>query len=510
MTARRTLPLILIIAVALRLAVALYLGDIVDAPPLLTDQRSYHALAESLIAGRGFTFDRPFYPFGLPAGSPTAHWSFLYSIFVAAIYGLVGPHPLAVRLLQAALGGILLPLLTYRLTLRLMAPARPFPVTASRPSPQAVALLSAAVAAIYAYFVLYSATLMTETLYIAAVLWSLERSLSLDRHLSRQALPSWPLILSFALSLGLATLLRQSFLPWAALLFLYLAYLALRLPLGPQVRRSGFQPDTRLRTSAFQPGTRLRTSAFQPGTRYRRSAFQPGTRLRTSASPPVTPPRRPATFLRLTVAAQILVAAILPWTLRNYSVFGSFLLLNSNTGYALYSAQHPMHGVRFQEFAAAPLPDDLPRQNEAQLDRELLRRGFAFILADPGRYLLLSLSRVRAYFEFWPTPGTTLLHNIGRTASFGLFLPLMLYGLYLARRQSLLWPRNSLLLLFIVFYSLLHILTWAMVRYRLPVDAALIPFAGLALAGLAARMLPNRRWIWTRDNLAVRHPHSPD
>jgi hypothetical protein len=31
-----------------------------------------------------------------------------------------------------------------------------------------------------------------------------------------------------------------------------------------------------------------------------------------------------------------------------------------------------------------------------------------------------------------------------------------------------------------LFYSTLHILTWAMPRYRLPVDAAAMPFAALA------------------------------
>lgn len=54
----RVLIAILLLSVGVRVAVALYLGDIVDAPPLLTDQRSYHALGERLITGHGFSFDR--------------------------------------------------------------------------------------------------------------------------------------------------------------------------------------------------------------------------------------------------------------------------------------------------------------------------------------------------------------------------------------------------------------------------------------------------------------------
>jgi hypothetical protein len=153
-----------------------------------------------------------------------------------------------------------------------------------------------------------------------------------------------------------------------------------------------------------------------------------------------------------------------------------------------------MHGTQFREFEAAPLPDDLPRLNEAQLDRELLKRGFQFIQEDPQRYLRLSLSRVRAYFEFWPSADTTLLHNLGRVGSFGLFLPFMLYGLFLSFRQPDFVKRNRLLYLFILIYTLLHLLTWAMVRYRLPVDAVLILFAGIGLVDLAARAANWKIW----------------
>ena len=116
------------------------------------------------------------------------------------------------------------------------------------------------------------------------------------------------------------------------------------------------------------------------------------------------------------------------------AVYGDFLLLNSNAGYAMYSAQHPMHGTSFQEYAAAPLPEDLVGKglNEAQWDKELMRRGIGFVLAEPGRYLLLSLSRVRDYFEFWPTADSSTLFNLGRVLSIGLFLPFMLAGIYLA------------------------------------------------------------------------------
>jgi len=434
-TLLRPLLLILGLSVALRVGVAFYLGNNIDAPPLLTDQRSYDALGARLITGHGFSFDRGWYPF-TPPDTPTAHWSFLYSMFIAAVYAVFGPNPLAARVVQAILGGIALPLMIYLFTHRLFESPRSQALTKKMNerglSVDNIALLAAGIAAIYFYFVLYSATLMTETFYIAALLWLLERAIALAEQatLKRATL--------LGISLGITTLLRQSVLPWVAVLIVWMLWVG---------SRSGC-----LR--------RMSASAI--------------------------------------VALTLMFAAIAPFTLRNYLVYGQFLLLNSNAGYAMYSAQHPMHGTTFQEFASAPLPDDLQGLNEAQKDRILMQRGIGFVLADPGRFVLLSLSRVPDYFEFWPTSDTTFINNLGRVGSWGLFLPFILYGLWLALRAA--GPRSilgwinfsitplALIVLFMIVYSLLHILTWAMPRYRLPVDATMVPFAALAVYDLARQV----------------------
>jgi hypothetical protein len=421
---------ILLLSVAARVTVALYLGNVVDAPPLLTDQRSYHGLGARLIAGHGYSFGSNWYPF-TPAETPTAFWSFLYPLFVAAVYAVLGVHPLAVRLVQAVLGGVLLPWAVSRLTRTTFALS--WPDTPDKG--QSLVLLSALFAALYPYFVLYAATLMTETFYLVAVVVSLERALALAARLRDGSETSqlWPLGIELGLSLGFAALLRQAILPWAPVLFLYLLW----------------------------EGWRARQKQGKP--------------LRGALG-------------ALLVGGLALVAMILPWTARNYLVYDDFLLLNSNTGYAMYSAQHPMHGVRFREYDAAPLPENYWGRPEPELERVLLGEALDFVWADPRRYLLLSLSRVRAYFEFWPTRDTTLLHNVGRTGSFGLMLPVLVWGLCLALREPGFLRRNLLLFAFAVFYTTLHLLTWATVRYRLPVDVALMPIAAWGVEDLVRRI----------------------
>jgi hypothetical protein len=153
------------------------------------------------------------------------------------------------------------------------------------------------------------------------------------------------------------------------------------------------------------------------------------------------------------------------------------------------------------------IPEELRHLDEAALDQELLKRGMQFVMDDPQRYVLLSLSRIPPYFKFWYSADSGTLSNISRIASFGVTLPFMIYGLVLGVKKILAEKGNrlwnlivspiGLLLLFTVVYSGVHILTWTLVRYRLPVDAVLIPFAGLALVDIAERITKRRLQVVT-------------
>ena len=134
---------------------------------------------------------------------------------------------------------------------------------------------------------------------------------------------------------------------------------------------------------------------------------------------------------------------ILPWTIRNYRVFHTTVLLNTNSGYVFFWANHPIYGTQFVGILPGGgteygdlLPKELLPLNEAEMDKALFGRGLGFVLDDPGRYALLSLSRTREYFKFWPSADSSTISNISRVGSFGLFLPLMLYGAILAAVRS--------------------------------------------------------------------------
>jgi hypothetical protein len=201
----------------------------------------------------------------------------------------------------------------------------------------------------------------------------------------------------------------------------------------------------------------------------------------------------------------VILSLILPFTFYNYARFERFVLLNTNAGFAFYWANHPIYGTHFEPILPYKwgtyqdlIPRELLKLDEAALDQELFRLGIRFVLDDPVRYLLLSLSRIPPYFMFWPSGDSGTISNLTRVFSFGLALPFMLYGLVIAfprRRGDRIAQPVMLFYLFAGIYTLIHILTWALIRYRLPVDAVLVVFSGLALVDLAGRVPALRRFV---------------
>src|SRR3990172_12639952 len=200
---RHWLIVILSIAITLRVIAAFYLGDHVMPMPGTYDQVSYDRLAQRVLDGYGFTFDKLWWPF-TQAGEPTGHWSYLYTLYLVAVYGLVGYHPLAARLIQAILAGVLMPWLVYQLGRRHFGTQ--------------VGLLAGGLMACYAYFIFYSATLMTESFYIIGVLCVLDLAGQLG-----QAGESSPAArrngLLLGLALGVTMLFRRVFLLFIPVLF---------------------------------------------------------------------------------------------------------------------------------------------------------------------------------------------------------------------------------------------------------------------------------------------------
>jgi 4-amino-4-deoxy-L-arabinose transferase-like glycosyltransferase len=191
--------------------------------------------------------------------------------------------------------------------------------------------------------------------------------------------------------------------------------------------------------------------------------------------------RKPVTIWMLFIPCIMIIVAVLPWTLRNYRLFDRFMLLQSQFGHVFWNSNHPGQGTDFSGPLVAPIPEELTELNEADLTYELFRRGRLFVVQDPIRFILLTVSRTKQFFTFWPTSESGLASNIARILSFGILLPFMGAGLILSMRN---WKRYLPIYLFLLIHITIHVTSWVMVRYRIPADVLLLPFAAMAVTQL--------------------------
>jgi hypothetical protein len=388
--------------------------------PGIYDQLSYHALAQRVVDGHGFSFEEGHWP-ATRGGEPTAHWSYLYTLYLAAVYSLFGVQPLIARLIQAVTTGFLHTWLAWRVGTRVFG--------------QSVGLLSAGFSAFYIYFFYYSGGLLTESFYFVGVLWTLDVALRIGLpRITEVRTRDW---IELGLAVGVTALLRQVFLLAVPVIFLWVWWQ---------------RPE-----SADSPGVARRLL-------------------------------RPKPLKGLGVATLVVGLLIAPWSVRNYRAFDTFVLLNKSAGFAFYWGNHPIHETSFVPLLpsyADLIPVRLLALNEGQLDRALLNEGLAIVRADPIRFAKLSISRASEYFKFWPSSESRFISNVSRVGSFGLFLPFMLYGIGVSLRNR----AAILLLLFAAAYTGIHLLSWTLIRYRLPVDVVLLVLAARAASDLSSRVI---------------------
>ena len=171
------------------------------------------------------------------------------------------------------------------------------------------------------------------------------------------------------------------------------------------------------------------------------------------------------------------------------------------------------------------LGDTVPTGKDEQSYSELAARlatghGYSF---DRPWYPFAPAGAPTAHwsFLFWPTADSSLIFNAGRLLSIALFLPFMLYGIWVevkakveAKAEAGYFSTSALTLTFVLFYSAPRsaertfrrahvpqnarsaerdIATWAISRDRLPVDAVLLIFAAVEIADLTGRWAARRR-----------------
>jgi len=355
-----------------------------------------------------------------------------YPLFLAACQTILGEQPLAVRLVQAALGALVV-WLVYHLTRRLVSPVELEP--ASGRLCWNVPLIAAVLAAMNPYYIAMSELILSEAVFVPLMLLTL-----------------WGLAVLWRPAAG-TECAGTHFAPWRAAL----------TAIGTGAT-GGAAIMTRPSWGLFLPAVLLVWVVH--GVRSR------DFRLRRTAAQG---------------AVLVVVGAVLtmgPWWARNARIYDRFVPTAVWLGASLYDGLNPQAtGASDMAFLADPALREL---DELGQDAALTQRALDFARSNPRRVLELAVIKLGRFWSPWPN-ASEYRSAVLAVASTLLVVPLyllLLVGAWIRR-----YDLRALVLLAgpVLYFCALHLVFVSSIRYRIPGEPAALGLAAIGLRSIARR-----------------------
>jgi len=205
--------------------------------------------------------------------------------------------------------------------------------------------------------------------------------------------------------------------------------------------------------------------------------------------------RRPLSFSigRLAVYAFVYIGLMSPWWLHNYAKYGEFVRLNTAGGMVLYTGNNPLNrsggGVGDVDVDLGPLAKI---ENPVRRGEAYTRAALDYIRAEPTHFLSMALVKFARLWRPWPYVGdyqNPLIVFIS-VASFLPTLGLAIFGLFTTLRSHFRIMLPCLLI--IGFLTLVHMVTFGSVRYRIPLEPFVLIFAAAGVFNIAQHFAVGR------------------
>jgi 4-amino-4-deoxy-L-arabinose transferase-like glycosyltransferase len=190
------------------------------------------------------------------------------------------------------------------------------------------------------------------------------------------------------------------------------------------------------------------------------------------------------------VMGLVCIVCLLPWSIRNYIVFGVFTPVKSSLGSKLLVGNNPYcDGVTFycpdfDKVFSDEERRELQQADEVQENSIMLRKAMTIIKNDPKTFLNLTLKRI---FYYWSpvNPYRPTRYDNLRMIFYGPVLVFAALGILLTRKR---WRETSLLLALFLSHPLIYYVTQVTInRYRYAAEAFLILLASYAVVRLLER-----------------------
>jgi 4-amino-4-deoxy-L-arabinose transferase-like glycosyltransferase len=185
-----------------------------------------------------------------------------------------------------------------------------------------------------------------------------------------------------------------------------------------------------------------------------------------------------------------MMVPILPWTVRNYMVTHSYILIEDHHWLSVYSGNNRTILQNPDAIGGWLEPEQIEGFNSTYKTGDYRSAALSFLrqhlLHEPWELLRLEAHKLRRFWSVFPTSSrTTYRDAMISVFSYGLLLPLFVIGMILSLRSD---QRSWILIIWIVNFCFVTLIAFGTTRFRAPVEPAIVLFASLALEKGWARL----------------------
>jgi hypothetical protein len=205
----------------------------------------------------------------------------------------------------------------------------------------------------------------------------------------------------------------------------------------------------------------------------------------------------------ISITTILMLIILMPWSSRNYALFGELVLTSTSGGANLWMGNNPTTTGFYQS------PPDYAGMNEVQLNRRLGNEAVAYIKQAPAAFATRTVVKALRLYEretigvSWNARGIeTTFGSVGviaiKVASQAFWIgALLLFGIgcYFSSRQGFASFACHPGIAMLAYFSLVYAIFVIQDRYHVPTDPIMAIFAAYAILQIAPRVgLKNLNW----------------
>jgi 4-amino-4-deoxy-L-arabinose transferase-like glycosyltransferase len=201
------------------------------------------------------------------------------------------------------------------------------------------------------------------------------------------------------------------------------------------------------------------------------------------------------------VTSSLLFAGLMaPWWVRNYAVFGTFVPFSTSAWENAYLGNNPHNSDAGIDWTSDVEPDFMQRisavSNELEREHTFRAATINYVVNDPYGFFDRMCKKFVRFWNFVPNAEAfrSPLYRIVSALSFG---PILLLALVCAIRHWRMRQPFLPIYLLIGYFTAVHVVIIASLRYRLPLEPFLILLASEPIS---------RSFRWLRSNMSWKTP----